>query len=210
MIDRDNTPKQHGGEGLKPSITCINDSIQNISDISSKFRFSYPISNNKLEPLRSLGNLTTSTLNLAGPSLYPTIASTLNHFCLHTVALLADLSKMFREIGLQEQDRAPSFLARRQVCDYRMKWVTFGVTLSPFLATRTLQRIAENCAETHQDASKTVFRQFYVDDCLTSVKTIHKKKPSPSDRNLMTIWNDLKKVEVKLTGCSGHNSQSPA
>ena len=41
---------------------------------------------------------------LPGPSLYPMLTSVLNKFRLHPIGMSADISKMFREVGLNEAD----------------------------------------------------------------------------------------------------------
>ena len=55
---------------------------------------------------------------------------------------------MFHEIGLQSGDRDLHRLLLATeggaVIDHRMKRLTFGVTSSPFLATRVLQQVAED------------------------------------------------------------------
>ena len=42
---------------------------------------------------------------LKGPSLYPHLTSVLNRFRCHAVGIAADISKLFREVGLQEGEK---------------------------------------------------------------------------------------------------------
>ena len=51
-----------------------------------------------------------------------------------------------------------------------MTKVTFGVTSSPFLATATLRRIAQDYSKEHTTASFVSTTNFYVDDFLHEVK----------------------------------------
>ena len=55
--------------------------------------------------------------------------------------------------------------------DWTMKRVTFGVTSSPFLATATLQRIAQDYSEQHSTAS-LVSTNFYEDNFLHGSATL--------------------------------------
>ena len=58
----------------------------------------------------------------------------------------ADISKMFREVGLNEAERDyHHFLLRTDsggLDEWRMTQLTFGVTSSPFLASSVLRQVA--------------------------------------------------------------------
>jgi hypothetical protein len=82
---------------------------------------------------------------------------------------LADVSKMYRSVGLAIEDRDyHRFLWRENpndpVHDYRMTRVTFGITNSVF-------RLAEDNEAKFPLAAKVVRESFYVDDGLPSVQT---------------------------------------
>ena len=51
--------------------------------------------------------------------------------------------------------------------DVGMKRLTFGVKLSPFLATQVLRQMALDHKADYPRAAEIVNTQFYVDDCLT-------------------------------------------
>ena len=112
----------------------------------------------------------------AGPSLYPLLPTILNRFRLPLIGVSADISKMFREIGLQPSKRdLHRFLlpgTNGKLVDHRMTRLTFGVTCSPFLATRVLLQVAEDHEQEFPRASHLVRRAFYVDDCLTGADTL--------------------------------------
>lgn len=112
----------------------------------------------------------------SGPTDYPLLSNLLIRFRRHPIALSADISQMFREILLAPEDRDLhrflTFDDEGRVVDMRMKRVTFGITSSPFLATRTLRRIAkDNCLQ-YPEAADIVQEGFYVDDCLTGADTV--------------------------------------
>ncbi|UYV84739.1 hypothetical protein LAZ67_X003271 [Cordylochernes scorpioides] len=62
------------------------------------------------------------------------------------------------------------------VVDYRLLTVTYGTTLSPFLAMRTLQQLAEDEGQNYPEASRVTLNDFYVDDLLTGAQTIAETK----------------------------------
>jgi len=114
---------------------------------------------------------------LVGPTLYPNLDEILLRFRTYRIALTGDISKMFRQVQLAEQDRhLHRFLWRAQpsdkICDYQMNRVTFGVSSSPHLAVRTLQQTAQDHGAHLPNASWHVNHSFYVDDLLAGADTI--------------------------------------
>ena len=128
------------------------------------------------------GSATTSTgvsLNQilqVGPTIQPTLTRTLIKFRDYPIALTADVSKMYREVGLAVKDRnLHRFVWRptreEQLRDYRMTRVTFGVSCSPYLAIRTLQQTARDHGQEHPQAARHIIESFYVDDLLAGATT---------------------------------------
>ena len=74
-------------------------------------------------------------LFLTGPSQYPLIAVILLQFRSYPIAVTADISKMYREVKLQEQDKDyHRFFLRNEdgkICEARMTRLTFGMRPSP-------------------------------------------------------------------------------
>ena len=113
---------------------------------------------------------------LVGPTLHPNLDEILLRFRTYRIALTGDISKMFREVQLAEQDRhLHRFLWRAQpsdeICDYQMNRVLFGVASSPHLAVRTLQQTAHDHGAHQPDASWHVNHSSYVDDLLAGADT---------------------------------------
>ena len=111
-----------------------------------------------------------------GPTLQPTLTRLLIRFRDYPIALTADVSKMYREVGLAVKDRnLHRFVWRptreEALQDYRMTRVTFGVSCSPYLAIRTLQQTARDHGGDHPQASHHIMRSFYVDDLLAGAET---------------------------------------
>ena len=99
------------------------------------------------------------------------LSTILNRFRMNPVATVGDISKMFREVGLVEQDRyLHHFLHKNyagKIVDVRMSRVTFGITSSPFLAMQVLRHLADEYVSLHPAAAKEIKQSFYVDDVLT-------------------------------------------
>ncbi len=113
---------------------------------------------------------------LTGPNLYPPLTDVLIRFRLHPIGLSADISKMFREIALNLEDRdLHRFLmrdARGDVRDCRMERLTFGVNCSPYIATQVLHHLANIYSTSHPLASKAILTAFYVDDFLSGADSV--------------------------------------
>ena len=108
---------------------------------------------------------------LPGPSLYPLLTDIILAFRPHVIGMIADVSKMFREVELHRDDRdLHRFLQATPrgegVMDMYMTRVTFGVTSSPFLATQVLRQVVRDHENQYHRAPKIV-SNFYVVDYLT-------------------------------------------
>ena len=98
-------------------------------------------------------------------------------FLKHPVAISGDISKMFREVGLLQQEKDLHRFLHREVdsgniADYHMTRLTFGVKSSPYLATQVLRQLADDHRQEFPRAAKLVSTDFYVDDCLTGADSV--------------------------------------
>jgi hypothetical protein len=109
---------------------------------------------------------------LVGPTVHPPLIDVLLRFRLHRIALITDVSKMYRVVELTESDKdfhrfvwgtTPSETLR----DYRMTRVTFGVSASSFTANMSVKQNAADLAHKYPLAARVVSESFYVDDGLT-------------------------------------------
>ncbi|KAK3730132.1 hypothetical protein QZH41_004836 [Actinostola sp. cb2023] len=118
---------------------------------------------------------------LSGPDLTNTIVGVLTRFRQERVALAADIECMFHQVKVTPDDYdAFRFLwwrdndLHKDLVDYRMEVHLFGATSSPIAscASYALRRTAEdNKDQYNKDIVSTVDKNFYVDDCLKSVKS---------------------------------------
>ena len=133
--------------------------------------------------LTSTGVSLNQTL-LSGPTVQPTLTETLLRFRSYTVGVSADISKMYREVELAEEDRdLHRFLWREKigdpVLDYRMTRVTFGINSSPWLAIRTLNQIAADHGSEDPEVQHHIRESFYVDDFLGGADSISEARELP-------------------------------
>ena len=67
--------------------------------------------------------------------------------------------------------------------EWRMCRVTFGITCSPFLASKVLLQIAEDHSQQYPEAAAVIRNTFYVDNCLTGASTLEEADILRQDLN---------------------------
>ncbi|XP_062567165.1 uncharacterized protein LOC134229426 [Saccostrea cucullata] len=117
---------------------------------------------------------------LQGPNLTNTLIGTLLRFRQEEVVIMGDIDSMFYQVRVPDQDT--SFLRflwwedgdpRKHVIEYQMIVHLFGATSSPSCANYALRKTAQDYKGLYNtEVINTVLRNFYVDDCLKSVKTV--------------------------------------
>ena len=116
---------------------------------------------------------------LSGPDLTNSLFGVLVRFRQEPVALSSDIEAMFHQIMVDPKDvDALRFLwwpdddlSKRPV-EYRMTVHLFGSTSSPSCASFGLRKTAQdNAGDFSHEVIDTMLRNFYVDDCLKSVKS---------------------------------------
>ena len=114
---------------------------------------------------------------MVGPTVHSPLVDVLLRFRFHRVALITDVSKMYRAVVLTRDDRDLHRFVWRDspdvpLQDYRMTRLTFGVSASSFRANMCVKQNALDCATTYPVAAKVVEEDFYVDDGLTGADSI--------------------------------------
>lgn len=116
---------------------------------------------------------------LQGPDMMNSLVGVLTRFRQEKIALGADIEAMFHQVRVCEADRdALRFLwwpggdMSKSPKIYCMQVHLFGATSSPSCAAYALKRTAsDNAGKFPDKVVDTVYRNFYVDDCLKSVAT---------------------------------------
>ncbi|XP_061397157.1 uncharacterized protein LOC133332799 [Musca vetustissima] len=88
----------------------------------------------------------------------------------------ADITKMYRQILLDPtQTKFQRILFRQSpddpIEDYELLTVTFGVNCAPYLALRTLLKLAEDIKDVYPRAANIILNNLYVDDVLAGGHT---------------------------------------
>ena len=109
---------------------------------------------------------------LVGPTVHPPLVDVLIRFRSHRIALIADVSRMYRAIRLSDTDKDLHCFVWQSsltapLLDFRMTRVTFGVSSSSFVANMCVKQNALDFGMEYPNATKVVNESFYVDDCLT-------------------------------------------
>ncbi len=127
---------------------------------------------------RSSNSFSLNDTLLPGPNLYPPLPDVLTRFRRLNIGMTADVSKMFREILLNSEEKNHHrFLMRAangSILDCRMNRLTFGVKSSPFLATQVLHTLANLYAASHPAAADAILSAFYIDDVLSGARNVEK------------------------------------
>jgi len=118
---------------------------------------------------------------LTGPNLNPDLLSILIKFRQHRVAMMADISKAFLQIKVNDKDRdvlrflwlkeRPAPFEELKVVIMRMTWVPFGASASPFLLAATIKHHLQKYEHIYPDEVKTLDECLYVDDFITGAES---------------------------------------
>lgn len=135
----------------------------------------------KLRVVFDASNKTTNgqSLNdvlMVGPTLQSTLYVILLRFRKYAFALTADVTKMYRQVKINEEHQDLQRIVWREneidpINEYRLTTVTYGTASAPFLAVRSLNECATLSANEYPDSSKAILRDMYVDDLITGAAT---------------------------------------
>ncbi|XP_043242095.1 uncharacterized protein LOC122391859 [Amphibalanus amphitrite] len=125
------------------------------------------------------GNVSLNDVLLQGPDLTSSLLGVLLRFRTEPVAFMADIRSMFYQVTVPESDRDllrflwwPEGDISAEPKDFRMKVHIFGASSSPSCSNFALRRTADDCRSRYSaEATDTVRRNFYVDDCLRSASS---------------------------------------
>ncbi|XP_062710264.1 uncharacterized protein LOC134288685 [Aedes albopictus] len=112
-----------------------------------------------------------------GPVVQDDLLAIILRFRTYPIALVGDIAKMYRQVRLHPNDCPLQRILFRFSKDtpvqiYELQTVTYGLSPSSFLATRTLQQIAEDEGNAYPLAGPSVPKNFYVDDYVGGAKSI--------------------------------------
>ncbi|XP_011884070.1 PREDICTED: uncharacterized protein LOC105571210 [Vollenhovia emeryi] len=116
---------------------------------------------------------------MVGPTIQDKLFSHVIRFRTYKVVITADIEKMYRQVSLHESDRRyQRILWRRdgEIMTFQLNTLTFGVASSPFLAIRTIQKLADDECNACPRAAEILKAHLYVDDLLTGAGSIEEAR----------------------------------
>ena len=113
---------------------------------------------------------------MVGPTIQDDLFTLLLRFRCHVIALKADVSKMYRQFRVSDQDAEFQRIVWRRspdhpIQDFKLLTLTYGTASAAYLATRCLKQLAESGREDFPLASHVLSNDFYVDDLLGGEST---------------------------------------
>ncbi|XP_076394270.1 uncharacterized protein LOC143265515, partial [Megachile rotundata] len=124
------------------------------------------------------GGISLNDQLMSGPDLLKSLPGILIRFRQYAVAVKADISDMFLRVQIRESDRgAQRFLWRgkdrnREPDIYEMSTLIFGAKSSPCSAIYVKDKNAKDCNEAHPEAVRSIINDSYMDDFLSSRRTV--------------------------------------
>ncbi|XP_075150750.1 uncharacterized protein LOC142224854 [Haematobia irritans] len=109
---------------------------------------------------------------MKGPRVQDDLLSIILRFRCYKFALTADVTKMYRQAWVTEEDSYYQAILWRaapneKIQVYKLQTITYGTTAAPYLATKCLQKLGEDCRNQFPLASTKILSDFYMDDFIS-------------------------------------------
>ncbi|XP_018372395.1 PREDICTED: uncharacterized protein LOC108767167, partial [Trachymyrmex cornetzi] len=124
---------------------------------------------------KSGNGLSLNDILLVGPTIQDKLFAHLIRFRAYKYVITADIEKMYLRIRLHEDDRRYQRILWRKddkITTFQFNMLTFGVSSSPFLAIRALQKLADDEGHAFPKAAKVIKTHLYVDDLISGADSI--------------------------------------
>ncbi|XP_028171679.1 uncharacterized protein LOC114360986 isoform X2 [Ostrinia furnacalis] len=120
-------------------------------------------------------NVSFNDIQLVGPTLQDDLISILLRFRQHKYVVTSDIEKMYRAVMLDPSQRSLQqiifrFTPLEPLHTYTLNTLTYGTASAPYLATRCLLALAEEC--TDPQTKRAIAHDFYVDDFLSGGSSV--------------------------------------
>lgn len=114
---------------------------------------------------------------MVGPVIQDSLFAILLRFRKHKYVLSSDVTKMYRQVFVQSDQRNLQRIVWRenssdQLHHYSLNTVTYGTAAASFLAIRSLQQLGHDSADQYPRTSSIIMNDFYVDDLLTGANSV--------------------------------------
>ncbi|XP_055623360.1 uncharacterized protein LOC129766789 [Toxorhynchites rutilus septentrionalis] len=109
---------------------------------------------------------------MVGPTVQDSLYAIVIRFRMYEIALVADITKMYRRIWVHPDDRSLQRVYWQSKTDpdvrtYELTTETYGTACAPNLAIRCLQQLSHDHLRNEDDAAERIGKDFYVDDFLS-------------------------------------------
>lgn len=126
--------------------------------------------------MKSSSGVSLNETLLVGATIQDDLFTQLVRFRTHSIAMKADIAKMYRQFEVHEDDRDYQTILWREkasdpVQEFRLKTVTYGTACAPFLATRCLVQLSVDEEHNFPRAASVLKELMYIDDFLGGGKT---------------------------------------
>lgn len=126
---------------------------------------------------KGLNNFSLNDNLMVGPKLQQDLRHILMRWRSHRICIVADIIKMFRMVKVDSEDSDFQRIVWRPQTNeplqhFKLLRVTFGTACAPYLAVKTLQRLADVEHARFPTASSITKKDFYIDDLLTGCETL--------------------------------------
>lgn len=124
----------------------------------------------------SSSGMSLNDVQCTGPVIQPDAVQLLLRFRQHKTVVKGDISKFYRTIEVDPEQRKYQRIYWRKSLDdpldtYELNTVTYGLSSSSFLSARCLKQLAIENKDKYPEASKSLEEDFFVDDLLTGAPT---------------------------------------
>ncbi|XP_018403789.1 PREDICTED: uncharacterized protein LOC108780532 [Cyphomyrmex costatus] len=128
---------------------------------------------------KASNGLSLNNMLMVGPTIQDPLFAHLLRFRIYKYVLSADIEKMYRQVLVHQDDRIYQRILWRQdgqIKTFQLNTLTFGVSSSPYLAIRTIQRLADDEHDEFPNAAEVLKNHLYVDDLLTGAETVEEAR----------------------------------
>lgn len=139
---------------------------------------------------KSSSGLSLNQVQHCGPNLNNDIFCILLRFRKYKYVITADISKMYRQILIEPEQRKYQQIFWRsnpgeELRCFELNTVTYGTASAPFLAIRCLHQLAQDVSVNLPNISKIIKNDFFMDDLLTGADTMSE---------LLQIQKDISRI----------------
>lgn len=158
---------------------------------------------------------------MIGPKLQQDLRHILMRWRTHPICIIADLVKMYRQVLVHKDDANFQRILWRSNPDmpiqhYRLITLTFGTACAPYLAIKTLQRLADEEKTKYPIAAEITKNDYYVDDLMTGCDTENEAINIYEEMNLLMNsggfqlqkWSSNSKKLLEYIGQDKHSIET--